>query len=184
MTYAIAEAAHRSGLSIDTLRYYERIQLIDPPARDSGGRRAYTDEDLASGPHVYGAMKVGCEQAVTAGAESSVVVRPGLIVGPGDRSGRFSYWPRRIADGGASNLCRRRQIAIQQRRLDAQGIGIGIEPVRLRVRRQHRGRIDLDGEQVAQRAPLVRGAQRRALDHGVCLLAREPTFLDKHVQHS
>ena len=47
MTYAIAEAAHRSGLSIDTLRYYERIKLIDPPARDSGGRRAYTDEDLA-----------------------------------------------------------------------------------------------------------------------------------------
>ncbi|WP_424189554.1 MerR family transcriptional regulator [Actinokineospora sp. G85] len=47
MTYAIAEAAHRSGLSIDTLRYYERIELIDPPARDSGGRRAYSDEDLA-----------------------------------------------------------------------------------------------------------------------------------------
>ena len=47
VTYAIAEAAHRSGLSIDTLRYYERIQLIDPPARDSGGRRAYSDEDLA-----------------------------------------------------------------------------------------------------------------------------------------
>ena len=47
MTYAIAEAAHSSGLSIDTLRYYERIQLIDPPARDSGGRRAYSDEDLA-----------------------------------------------------------------------------------------------------------------------------------------
>ena len=46
MTYSIAEAAHRSGLSIDTLRYYERISLIDPPARDSGGRRVYTDEDL------------------------------------------------------------------------------------------------------------------------------------------
>ena len=46
MTYAIAEAAHRSGLSIDTLRYYERIQLIEPPARDSGGRRAYSDDDL------------------------------------------------------------------------------------------------------------------------------------------
>jgi len=47
VTYAIAEAAHRSGLSIDTLRYYERIELIDPPARDSGGRRAYNDDDLA-----------------------------------------------------------------------------------------------------------------------------------------
>ncbi|GGS24883.1 MULTISPECIES: MerR family transcriptional regulator [Actinokineospora] len=46
MTYSIAEAAHRSGLSIDTLRYYERIDLIDPPARDSGGRRVYTDDDL------------------------------------------------------------------------------------------------------------------------------------------
>lgn len=47
MTYAIAEAAQLSGLSIDTLRYYERIELIDPPARDSGGRRAYSEEDLA-----------------------------------------------------------------------------------------------------------------------------------------
>jgi nucleoside-diphosphate-sugar epimerase len=60
----------------------------------------HTDEDPASGPDVYGAMKVACEQAVTEGAGSSVVVRPGLIVGPGDRSGRFSYWPHRIADGG------------------------------------------------------------------------------------
>ena len=48
MTYAIAEAAHRSGLSIDTLRYYERIGLVEPPARDSGGRRNYSDDDLAS----------------------------------------------------------------------------------------------------------------------------------------
>ena len=47
----------------------------------------HTDEDLASGPDVYGAMKVGCEQAVTDGAASSVVVRPGLIVGPRDETG-------------------------------------------------------------------------------------------------
>jgi nucleoside-diphosphate-sugar epimerase len=60
----------------------------------------HTDEDLTSGPHVYGAMKVGCEHAVTEAVDSWVVVRPGLIVGPGDRSGRFSYWPNRVADGG------------------------------------------------------------------------------------
>jgi DNA-binding transcriptional MerR regulator len=47
MSYSIAEAARRSGLSIDTLRYYERIKLVDPPRRDSAGRRAYSDEDLA-----------------------------------------------------------------------------------------------------------------------------------------
>jgi DNA-binding transcriptional MerR regulator len=47
MSYSIAEAARRSGLSIDTLRYYERIKLVDPPARDAAGRRAYSDDDLA-----------------------------------------------------------------------------------------------------------------------------------------
>ena len=46
MTYSIAQAAARSGLSIDTLRYYERIGLVEPPARDSGGRRSYSDDDL------------------------------------------------------------------------------------------------------------------------------------------
>jgi DNA-binding transcriptional MerR regulator len=46
VTYAIAQAAAQSGLSIDTLRYYERIGLVEPPARDSGGRRVYSDEDL------------------------------------------------------------------------------------------------------------------------------------------
>ncbi|WP_216214059.1 MerR family transcriptional regulator [Amycolatopsis aidingensis] len=46
MSYSIAEAARRSGLSIDTLRYYERINLLEPPARDAAGRRAYSDTDL------------------------------------------------------------------------------------------------------------------------------------------
>lgn len=34
-------------MSIDTLRYYERIELLDPPQRDAAGRRAYTEDDLA-----------------------------------------------------------------------------------------------------------------------------------------
>lgn len=58
------------------------------------------DVDLAEDPEAYGPMKVACEQIVTAGAASSVLVRPGLIVGPGDVSGRFSYWPDRLARGG------------------------------------------------------------------------------------
>ena len=47
MTYSIAQAAANTGLSIDTLRYYERIGLVEPPARDTGGRRTYSDADLA-----------------------------------------------------------------------------------------------------------------------------------------
>ena len=32
--------------------------------------------------------------------ERAAIVRPGLIVGPHDPTGRFTYWPHRIADGG------------------------------------------------------------------------------------
>jgi 2'-hydroxyisoflavone reductase len=58
------------------------------------------DADWRSDPDVYGRMKVACEEIVRDGAASATVVRPGLIVGPGDPSGRFSYWPRHLADGG------------------------------------------------------------------------------------
>ena len=58
------------------------------------------DRDLAVDPEAYGGMKVACEQAVEAGAASATLVRPGLIVGPGDPTGRFTYWVERLADGG------------------------------------------------------------------------------------
>ena len=49
----------------------------------------------------YGALKALCEDAVTeVYDERAVVVRPGLIVGPHDPTGRFTYWPHRIARGG------------------------------------------------------------------------------------
>jgi nucleoside-diphosphate-sugar epimerase len=60
----------------------------------------HTDEDPTASPELYGAMKVSCEQSVLEGAASAMIVRPGLIVGPGDPTGRFSYWPARLADGG------------------------------------------------------------------------------------
>lgn len=69
----------------------DQLPLLEP---------VFTDEDPMSAPEVYGAMKVACEQVVTAAASSAMVVRAGLIVGPGDPSGRFSYWPNRIAAGG------------------------------------------------------------------------------------
>ncbi|MBB6628151.1 NAD-dependent epimerase/dehydratase family protein [Nocardioides sp. KIGAM211] len=56
------------------------------------------DRDLREDPEAYGPMKVACEQAVLDGAPSAIVVRPGLIVGPGDPTGRFTYWPARLAD--------------------------------------------------------------------------------------
>lgn len=42
----IAEFARVTGFSPDTLRYYERIGLMDRPLRDSAGHRIYRDTDL------------------------------------------------------------------------------------------------------------------------------------------
>jgi 2'-hydroxyisoflavone reductase len=49
----------------------------------------------------YGALKARCEQAAEAAMPGRVTnVRPGLIVGPGDPTDRFTYWPARLAKGG------------------------------------------------------------------------------------
>ncbi|HEU5039032.1 MAG TPA: NAD-dependent epimerase/dehydratase family protein [Nocardioides sp.] len=58
------------------------------------------DVDLKVDPEAYGPMKVACEQVVRDGAASWTVIRPGLIVGPDDPTGRFTYWPARLAGGG------------------------------------------------------------------------------------
>ncbi|MDQ1488751.1 MAG: hypothetical protein QOJ23_1265 [Actinomycetota bacterium] len=49
----------------------------------------------------YGPLKVLTEGAAEALLPGAVmVVRPGLIVGPHDPTDRFTYWVRRMADGG------------------------------------------------------------------------------------
>ena len=49
----------------------------------------------------YGALKALCEQAVAdVFGERQASVRPGLIVGAHDPTGRFTYWPHRVARGG------------------------------------------------------------------------------------
>ena len=49
----------------------------------------------------YGPAKVLCEmEANDALPGRTLIVRPGLIVGPGDTTDRFTYWPARIDRGG------------------------------------------------------------------------------------
>jgi 2'-hydroxyisoflavone reductase len=51
---------------------------------------------------LYGPLKALSEKASLAqyGAAHTTIVRPGLIVGPGDETDRFSYWPVRLSRGG------------------------------------------------------------------------------------
>jgi 2'-hydroxyisoflavone reductase len=48
----------------------------------------------------YGELKAQCEDVVRERFSEAFVPRPGLIVGPWDPTGRFTYWPERLAAGG------------------------------------------------------------------------------------
>ncbi|MBK9145700.1 MAG: NAD-dependent epimerase/dehydratase family protein [Candidatus Melainabacteria bacterium] len=48
----------------------------------------------------YGSLKADCEKVVTQLMPHSLIIRPGLIVGPYDPTDRFTYWPARFARGG------------------------------------------------------------------------------------
>jgi DNA-binding transcriptional MerR regulator len=47
MPYTPREVVEQTGFSLDTLRYYERIGLLDSVGRTAGGQRVFTDDDLA-----------------------------------------------------------------------------------------------------------------------------------------
>lgn len=63
----------------------------------------HTDaKDPNDGSERYGTNKATCEAIVgRAFGSRGVVVRPTYIVGPGDPTDRFTYWPVRLAAGGA-----------------------------------------------------------------------------------
>ncbi len=55
----------------------------------------------ASGYKTYGPLKVLSEQEAQKWFPGkTLIIRPGLIVGPGDETDRFTYWPVRVDRGG------------------------------------------------------------------------------------
>lgn len=62
----------------------------------------HTDARDAKDPsESYGTQKATCEAIVQrVFGDKGIVVRPTYIVGPGDTSDRFTYWPVRLARGG------------------------------------------------------------------------------------
>ncbi len=101
---------HQVGLSVELLRGAADQYLF------TSTRAVYTDftaevmnEDAPIGPSdlpesewtAYGPAKVLAEREVEDGfGARTLIVRPPVIVGPGDRSDRFTYWPHRIDAGG------------------------------------------------------------------------------------
>ena len=99
---ASAEALRTSGayLFVSSVSVYastSHAPLREDDALAPHGAIARDDRDLAH----YGPQKAACEAEVQkVFGEHALIVRPGLIVGPGDRSGRFSHWPWRALEGG------------------------------------------------------------------------------------
>lgn len=59
MGRTIGDVAAATGLSADTLRYYEKIRLLPAPRRTPGGKRVYGDRDIARLRFIRRAQSVG-----------------------------------------------------------------------------------------------------------------------------
>jgi len=85
---SISAYANNSKLGAD--EDWTLAKLADPTVETMG-------ENFAN----YGGLKALCEQAAQAAFPGRcAVIRPGYIVGPGDPTDRFTYWPVRIDRGG------------------------------------------------------------------------------------
>jgi 2'-hydroxyisoflavone reductase len=126
----LAQLAGRSwDVVIDNSGYFPRMvaasaQLLAPSASRYifiSSISAYADNPAAGGDETatlaeladptvetmgaefenYGGLKVLCERAAAAAfPDRAAIVRPGYIVGPGDPTDRFTYWPVTVARGG------------------------------------------------------------------------------------
>ncbi len=84
---------------ISTISVYSDFSM---PGLHEGSELANMDEEPDSEEvgKWYGALKVRCEeQAEKAMPGRVTMVRCGLIIGPGDSTDRFTYWPERVANG-------------------------------------------------------------------------------------
>lgn len=92
---------------ISTLSAYARTDL--PGMTEDAPLARYTGADvmketratLLANMALYGPLKAACEaEAEKWFPGQTTIVRPTLIVGPGDDTDRFTYWPVRVARGG------------------------------------------------------------------------------------
>jgi MerR family mercuric resistance operon transcriptional regulator len=58
-TLAIGALSKRSGVNIETIRYYERVKMLAPPPRTASGRRVYDRTGLRSLVFIRRARELG-----------------------------------------------------------------------------------------------------------------------------
>ena len=90
----------RRYVYVSAVRVYGDPQ--DRPVRETHALVAPAGEDVIEIDNVtYGTLKVACENIVQGiYAERSTILRPQIVVGPHDPSGRYTYWLKRSMMGG------------------------------------------------------------------------------------
>jgi 2'-hydroxyisoflavone reductase len=90
----------RTYLFVSTRSVYRDLSAV-PATKDAPVYTRETTKFDPTKPLPYGLAKAESEKQLRAAfGERSLVLRPGLIIGPGDDTDRFSYWPVRIDRGG------------------------------------------------------------------------------------
>lgn len=84
---------------ISSISVYASFKKIGVNESDPVGSLADESVEEITG-ETYGPLKALCEKVVQdVYGPRSLIIRPGLIVGPHDPTDRFTYWPLRIAKG-------------------------------------------------------------------------------------
>lgn len=87
-------------LLVSTISVYAKTDTPNQDERAPLAQLADPNVTEVTG-ETYGGLKALCERAAETQMPGRVtVVRPGLIVGPGDTTDRFTYWPARADRGG------------------------------------------------------------------------------------
>jgi DNA-binding transcriptional MerR regulator len=55
----IGQVAHKTGLSVDAIRFYEKSGLLPRPARTQGGYRLYAEREIADLEFIQKAQRLG-----------------------------------------------------------------------------------------------------------------------------
>jgi 2'-hydroxyisoflavone reductase len=100
---ASAELLKDSGyyLFISTISVYKNGDKAADENDELGTVEDTTTENMGGQMERYGPLKALCEKAVQeVFKDRCSIVRPGFIVGPGDSTDRFTYWPVRASQGG------------------------------------------------------------------------------------
>jgi 2'-hydroxyisoflavone reductase len=102
----VRDSARRLSDRVEHYTFVSSVSVFGTPQQqgldEEGPKASLVDPTVEQiDGDTYGGLKVLCEQAVESEMPGrGLMIRPGLIVGPGDHTGRFTYWPVRLAAPG------------------------------------------------------------------------------------